>query len=158
MILRHYFWFFFATVLFIGLANASAISSGLSKQHWKIEKVYCPVGCAPGIKSFLESQVGAAVEFSSSQFSAPFIDHCDGEIRVLFSQATAQEVVAEINKGLAPNRQMTVESLQVGTGPVTSAIVYCKNGELDLPIARIPIVESARILVLFEEQSIVELR
>lgn|GEM_PF-3815272 len=150
--------FYIAANLAYASDASPSTNSPLSKAHWKIAKTYCPVGCSPEVKAFLKGYAGEVVDISPAQFTAPFIDRCEGEVQVIFKIAPAQAIVDEVNQGIGQGRKMTIKDLAIRKNANTSAIAYCKSGDTNLPIARILSIQPNRILVLFEQQSIVELR
>lgn len=145
-------------VLGTGLAIASGASS-FPKRQWHVAKVFCPIGCPHDVISFLNQYRGKAVEISPSRFKAPFTDTCDGEVHIDITETSASEVVKELNEGVKPSRRrFSTNNLKISSGPMRSAVVYCKDAGVDLPMARLVSIAEDRILVLFEEQSIIELR
>lgn len=139
-------------------ASGSDASSSLTKEHWNVARTYCPVGCSKQLQKFLNNQVGKPVDISDTQFSAPFLDTCDGRVGMVFNTSNADSVLLDINKGMSPKNVISANDLNLDRGPINTAIVYCDTGDLNLPIATLISVESNRILVLFEQQSIIELR
>lgn len=142
----------------LAYASDGSSSPKFSKHDWKIANAYCPVGCSKKIRSFLKGYIGEMVEVSASKLNAPFLDECDGEVHIALKTTSAQTVIDEINKGMEPTRKITLKNLKIRSGPVVSGIAYCNSDDLNLPFARLLSIETDRILVLFEEHSIIELR
>ena len=131
-----------------------------SKQHWKVTAGTCPIGCSDATRKFLSSQIGREVQLSSTQFAAPFDDPCEGALRYETRVVPASAVVADVNKGVAPaHRQMVPADLKLdAAGSITTAVALCHGGAGESTQARLLAIEPDRVLVLFEEQSVIELR
>lgn len=131
-----------------------------SKAHWQVATAGCPIGCSDATRAFLQSQVGRDVQLSTTQFAAAFDDPCEGTLHYDVRSVPATAVVAEVNKGVAPaHRKMVPADLKLDPNrSTTMAIALCHGAAGDMTQARLLSVEADRILVLFEEQSIIELR
>lgn len=120
---------------------------------------YCAGNCPDGVMAYLKTLVGSKVSLSSIHLHAPFLDHCDGETHVEFSWTAASKLAEELEQGAPPRRHLTARSLRLPNDrAILRADAYCRSGATDLPFARFLSVETGRLQLLFEEQSILELR
>lgn len=132
-----------------------------SKSDWKVTRVTCPAGCAEQTLRFLQSQMGRKVQLSATMLEAPFLDKCDGKVRWQLHDGSAATVVGEVNRGAAPEGRR-VRSADLGDiapeAIVTSGVALCDGRYGELPMARVLLLEPDRLVILFEQQSFIELR
>lgn len=151
-------------LLTVLLVSACRAEPGLPSDHaasarWTVAGLHCPLGCSPEIRAFLQSQVGQTVLLGEHRFEVPFMDRCEGEVRVDRRERPTVAMLRELRDGAAPGRTLDAKSLQLSAPTVSSAVVFCRTGSgPELPLARLPLVEPGRILLQFEEQSLLELR
>lgn len=143
--------------------GASAPTSApalFSKQHWTIASATCPIGCSEQTRAFLKGQVGGSVELGTTLLAVPFDDRCEGSLRYVTRTMPTAALVAEVNQGVPPShRQMTPADLKLDPqGTATTAVALCRRGSGETTQQRLLSVEPDRVLVLFEEQSVIELR
>ncbi len=141
-------------------APEQAASSPFSKQDWRVARGSCPIGCSEGTRQFLQTQVDGRVTLSPTRFAARWDEPCEGVLRYDVRAVPATAVVAEVNKGVAPShRQMTSADLKLDPlAATTTAVALCRGAQGDSTQQRLLAVEPDRILVLYEEQAIIELR
>jgi hypothetical protein len=149
------------SLLLISACRADQSGSGppALRERWTIAQIHCPLGCSPAVRAFLQAQIGKPVLLGERRFQAPFVDACDGDIRLERRQRATAEMLRELSQGAAPGRVLDASSLRLSASSVSSALVYCRAGMgPELPLARLPVVEAARVFLQFEEQSLVELQ
>lgn len=140
--------------------DSGPAASPFSKPHWTVAAVSCPIGCSEGTRDFLQTQLGHEVDLTSTRLAAPWDDPCEGTLRWDVHAAPTADIVADVNRGVAPtHRQLTAADLKLDpAGRTTTAVALCHGAGGDMTQQRLLSVEPARILVLFEEQSVIELR
>ncbi|WKB53847.1 hypothetical protein [Eleftheria terrae] len=130
-----------------------------SKTAWRIEAVSCPAGCSEETRRFLDGLKGKEVALGEQTFSAPFADSCDGQLSVRLQSLPAKDVAQRVNLGLPPRKaKLTPRQLGLRQDPVKTGSVNCTSDKLESPLATLLSVEPGRVLVLFEQQSVIELR
>jgi len=146
------------------LASASCaqapVASPFSKPDWTVAKVSCPAGCADQTLHFLQAQIGHKVQLSGSALEAPFLDQCDGKVRWQLHDGSPELVLAAVNKGAASARR-PVRPADLALTPgamVTGGAALCAGRYGELVMARVLVVTSQRVIILFEQQSLIELR
>jgi hypothetical protein len=152
---------FASACLLVTSANGFAApltQANFSLQEWKISKIHCP-GCDKQVTAALQSQIGKLVKLGPSEFSGQFIDTCDGPTEVVLKNQARQEKLDEIKEAMGPEVKFNPSSLQL-PAEVVSASVFCQgtNGVIGGAGARILSIEDKRLLILFGEQAILELR
>lgn len=148
-----------AALASISCAQAPA-AAAFSKADWTVTKVSCPIGCPEPIRRFLQSQLGQKLHLSTTALDAPFLDKCDGEVRWQLHAAPLTTVVAAVNRGVAPGQQL-VRAADLALAPdtlVTSGAALCAGRYGALTMARVLTVTADRVVFLFEQQSLIELR
>jgi len=122
--------------------------------------VSCPQGCSAPTRDFLQQQLGRHVTLDDSHFDAPFVDRCAGSLRYLPRQQPVADVLAELRRAAPPNaKPLTPDSLGVASdATLTTASVLCREAGGEVSYQRLLSIEPARVQVLFEEQSVIELR
>jgi hypothetical protein len=131
-----------------------------AKSQWTVVSTSCPVGCAEAMRQFLQAQTGHTVQLGANRFEAPFLDPCDGNLRWVPSTVTFPQLVDELAR-TNPLDGGTLKPADVGLpegAPLHRAVAYCASGGFDLPFARLLSIEPDRIVVLFEQQSLIVLR
>jgi hypothetical protein len=131
-----------------------------SKAQWTVATTSCPVGCAEAMRDFLKAQTGRAVRLAPDRVDAPFLDACEGTLRWESSTSTFAELAGELAKA-NPSDQGVLKPADLGLpegAPLHRAVAWCAAGGSDLPVARLLSVEPGRIVMLFEQQSLIELR
>ena len=128
-------------------------------QEWQIGKISCPVGCDHDLKLALQSFVGSKVQIGPNQFSGAMFEACDGPTEVTLKQQSKQEMLNELKQVLLGETKFNANNLQLPP-QVVSAMVYCQgtNGVVGGSGARIVSIEEKRVLILFAEQALLELR
>jgi hypothetical protein len=142
-------------------ATASAVAAPpFAKATWQVASTSCPVGCAEAMRDFLKAQTGRAVRLAADRIDAPFLDTCDGTLRWVASTSTFPELASELSKSNPlDNGVLKAADLGLPEGATLHrAVAYCAAGGFDLPVARLLSIEPDRIVVLFEQQSLIELR
>ena len=140
-------------------ADPSVATARIVNERWTVARVHCPLGCSPEVQAFLQAQLGQAVVLGERRFDAPFMDRCDGEVRLDRRERATAAMLRELRDGAPPGRRLDAKSLQLSAPVLSSALVFCRTGSgPELPLARLPIVEPARVFLQFEEQSLLELR
>ncbi|PTT79926.1 hypothetical protein DBR42_20430 [Pelomonas sp. HMWF004] len=132
-----------------------------AKTDWTVSAVSCPAGCSALTRDFLQKQLGQGVTLGGGRFAAPFVDRCAGSpVRFLPRQQPVSEVLAELRRAAPPSAQpLTPASLGVaGNAVLKTAIALCHAPGGDMSYLRLLAIEPERVLVLFEEQSVIELR
>jgi hypothetical protein len=138
-----------------------------SLQELTFTHILCPTKCSNGIKTFLQPHIGEKVQIGPNRFSGALVDKlfdpCDGTIEIKLKQQSRQQQIAELKKMTAPKRKFDSSSLRLPTQPV-SALAVCNSKLTDKPgsaannMARIISIENGRVLVLFEELTVLEFR
>ena len=151
--------------LLLGLTSALALAQtgaaeprSLSKEDWVVHQISCPFGCSAYTRNFLAKQVGRAVHLSAQRVEVPFDDSCNGTPIYSWYEQSTPDLLQELKLGHGPGRRVSAKSLKLGDKPVTGARVFCEEASGKNLIARLLTVEPTRILILFEEQSLIELR
>ncbi len=141
------------------MADRSPEELGFPRENWTVSAWYCPLHCPEGIKAYLQARVGSKATLSNTKIDIPFLDHCDGETRVEFSWTSAGELARELERGRPPGQGLTARDIRLPDDQaLLRADAYCLSGGTKLPFARFLSVEADRLQLLFEEQSILELR
>lgn len=131
-----------------------------AKSEWKVARVSCPSGCGEATTRFLRAQVGRPVHISATSLEAPFLDKCDGAVRWELSDRPVAAVIDELNRGIAPGtKRIGAADLETAqSGVVGNGIATCRGRYGEMAMARAPLVAPDRIILLFEEHSLIELR
>jgi hypothetical protein len=131
-----------------------------AKPDWTVARAWCPIGCSEATTRLLKEQVGRQVHLGPARLEAPFLDACEGGVRFGMRTQSPAELVEEIDAALAPrSRRVAVADLGVPEAePVHSAWALCHGAAGETTFARLLVVAPDRVLLLFEEQSLVELR
>jgi hypothetical protein len=131
-----------------------------AKSAWTVASTSCPVGCADAMRDFLKAQTGRPVRLAPDRIDAPFLDACSGTLRWVASTSTVSELASELAKtNPLDNGVLKAADLGLPEGATLHrAVAYCTDGGFDLPVARLLSIEPDRILMLFEQQSLIELR
>lgn len=140
-------------------ASAAAINpDDFVLQEWKIIKIHCP-DCDKQVKSALQAQTGNKVKLGPTEFSGKLFDTCDGPTEVVLKKQARQEKLDEIKEVLGAEVKFNPATLQL-PNEVVSASVFCQgtNGVIGGSGARILSIEDKRVLILYGEQAILELR
>ena len=133
------------------------VTASLSKSNWVVARGFCPVGCPDEVLSFLDGYRGAPVEIGPDRFTAPFVDACEGRVSLELGPRPTADVIQSLAAGWPPGQPVTPQSLGLSSETVTGGVVNCTHEGLTWPIVRILAAEPGRMLLLFEERSIVEL-
>ena len=131
-----------------------------AKPTWTVASTSCPVGCADAMRDFLKAQTGRSVRLAPDRVEAPFLDACDGTLRWVASTSTLAELAGELARTL-PQAAPTLKAADLGVpegATLRRAVAWCASGGFDLPVARLLSIEPDRIVMLFEQQSLIELR
>jgi hypothetical protein len=141
-------------------AAVSAAPALFAKAQWTVARGWCPVGCSPATLAFVQGQAGQAVKLAATRMEAPFLDPCEGTVRFDDKPQTGAQVVAVVNQGLAPgHRRLAPADIGLSEqGTTRTAVALCRGPAGEMSMARLLSVEPDRVLVLFEEQSVLELR
>ncbi|MFG6485504.1 hypothetical protein ACG04R_02400 [Roseateles sp. BYS78W] len=131
-----------------------------AKTDWTVSAVSCPAGCSALTRDFLQKQLGQHITLDDNHFDAPFVDRCAGSLRYLPRQQPVADVLAELRRAAPPNaKPLTPASLGVaGDARLTTATALCREAAGEMSYQRLLAIEPGRVLVLFEEQSVIELR
>jgi hypothetical protein len=131
-----------------------------AKTEWTVSAVSCPAGCSTLTRNFLQSQVGKRVTLGDARFDAPFVDACAGSVRYVPRQQAVADVLAELRRAGPPDaKPLSPASLGVAAGAtLTTASALCREAGGEMSYQRLLSIEPARVQVLFEEQSVIELR
>ncbi len=131
-----------------------------AKPAWTVASTSCPVGCADAMRDFLKAQTGRSVRLDAEHIDAPFLDTCNGTLRWVASTSTFRELASELAKtNPLDNGVLKAADLGLPEGATLHrAVAYCAAGGFDIPVARLLSIEPDRIVVLFEQQSLIELR
>jgi hypothetical protein len=131
-----------------------------AKAQWTVASTSCPLGCADAMRDFLRAQTGRSVRLAGDRVEAPFLDACAGNVHWIASTDTLAELGDELAKAHPPApRPFTAAELGVRDGAaLRRAVAYCAADGADVPFARLLSIEPDRILILFEQQSVIELR
>jgi hypothetical protein len=139
--------------------TGAATAPLFAKSQWTVASTSCPIGCGDAMRDFLKAQMGHAVRLSATTFEAPFLDPCEGNIRWVPSTSTFAELAAELARSTLDGSTIKAADLGVAEGATLHrAVAYCASGGFDLPFARLLSIEPDRIVVLFEQQSLIVLR
>ena len=145
-----------------GFAQGRVVASAepFSKVDWAVARAWCPIGCSEATATFLKEQVGRAVHLGAARLEAPFLDACEGSVRFGLRSQSPEALVEEVDAALAPRaRRMAVSDLGVpASESVHSAWALCHGAAGETTFARLLVIAPDRVLLLFEEQSLVELR
>lgn len=154
-----------AAIVFVSLASGFVnaqnvnITGELSKLEWVVTKTSCPIGCSQFTQKFLNSLTGSKVNIGAIKLSSSFIDDCDGKLISMISPKSVNQIVDSVNLGVAPNhRKLSVSDMGIKQDTTESGFVFCRTANGDNPLIQFLSVEHDRLLILFEEQSIIELR
>jgi hypothetical protein len=141
-------------------ADSGVATPLFAKSQWTVAATSCPVGCADAMRDFLKAQTGRGVRLAADRVEAPFFDTCDGSIRWVPSTSTFAELAGELAKSHPlDNGVLRAADLGLPEGATLHrAVAYCVAGGYDLPLARLLSIENDRIVILFEQQSLIELR
>jgi hypothetical protein len=141
-------------------AEAGAAAPLFAKSQWKVASASCPLGCAEAMRDFLNAQTGRPVRLAADLVDAPFLDACPGNVRWVPSTDTLAGLGEELSRAHPPApRPFTAAELGVHDGaPLRRAVAYCAADGAEVPVARLLSIEPDRILILFEQQSVIELR
>lgn len=139
---------------------APAAAPLFAKAEWTVSAVSCPAGCSALTRDFLQSQLGKRVTLGDTRFEAPFVDPCAGSVRYVTRQQTVDEALGELRRAAPPGaRTITAGSLGVASDAVlTTASVLCREAGGEMSYQRLLSIQPGRVQVLFEEQSVIELR
>ncbi len=129
-----------------------------AKAAWTVSKAWCPAGCSAATAGVLKAQVGQAVRLSTTQLVAPFVDACEGQVRVSLRTVPVDEIVADVNKGVAPGRKRLAAADLGVDGAALSGWALCHGAAGDMNLQRLLVVAPDRVVLLSEEQSLIELR
>jgi len=137
-----------------------AVQPLFAKIDWTVSAVSCPAGCSASVMNFLQKQLGQHVTLDDHRFEAPFVDRCAGQLRYLPRPQPVGEVLAELRRTAPRNaKPLTPASLgATGDARLTTATALCREAAGEMSYQRLLAIEPARVLVLFEEQSVIELR
>jgi hypothetical protein len=133
-------------------------TAALSKSHWTVARSWCPASCPPEILEFLEGFRGATVELAQDRVKVPFIDECEGHVSLVLQRTKVAAIVRALNEARRPDQPVTAQLIGLAGDTVTSGIANCAHDGLTWPLVRILAAEPDRVLLLFEDQSLVELR
>ncbi|WLI90504.1 hypothetical protein Q4S45_05110 [Massilia sp. R2A-15] len=100
------------------------------------------------------------MNLSATSLDAPFLDKCEGTVRWELRDHAVATVIGELNRGTAPGAKR-ISAADLGTaqpGEIGSGVAMCSGRYGELAMARAPLVATNRILLLFEESSLIELR
>jgi hypothetical protein len=142
-------------------ADAAGTQAPLfAKAQWTVAATSCPLGCADAMRDFLRAQTGRAVRLAADRVDAPFLDACSGNVHWIASTDTLADLADELSRAHPPApRPFTAAELGLRDGaPLRRAVAYCAADGADVPFARLLSIEPDRILILFEQQSVIELR
>ena len=141
-----------------GAQPGAAVATPLAKSTWVVARAWCPVGCSAATEGVLKAQVGQPVQLSATALVASFVDPCEGRVHLALKSVATAEIVADVNKGVAPrHRRLAANDLGV-QGDAVSGWVLCNGATGDIDLQRLLVVEPDRVLLLSEEQSLIELR
>jgi hypothetical protein len=131
-----------------------------SKTEWKVGRVSCPAGCGEPTLRFLRAQVGRSVHLSAAYLDAPFLEKCEGAIRWELRNNPVATVMGELNGGITRGaKQISPADLEISQrSEITNGVAMCSGRYGELAMARALLVTSDRIILLFEEHSLIELR
>ncbi len=124
---------------------------------WRVASTNCALGCSAQMRSFLKQYLGQSVELSAERLSAPFLDSCEGRVRVELIQQNVASLLNELNQSHGKKKKFSAKELHITTPEVISGTIFCIMNGQSFPIVRLPVVAEKRILILFEEQSLIEL-
>jgi hypothetical protein len=131
-----------------------------AKATWQVASTSCPIGCADAMRDFLKAQTGRSVRLAPDRIDAPFLDSCSGTLRWVATTSTFPELASELSKANPlDNGVLKAADLGLPEGATLHrAVAWCAAGGFDLPVARLLSIEPDRIVMLFEQQSLIELR
>lgn len=131
-----------------------------AKPDWTVSAVSCPAGCSALTRDFLQKQLGQGVTLGGGRFDAPFVERCARQLRYRTRVQPVSEVLGELRRAAPPSAQpLTPASLGVaGNAVLKTAIALCHAPGGEMSYQRLLAIEPERVLVLFEEQSVIELR
>ncbi len=130
----------------------------LARTSWTVSRAWCPVGCSAATAGILQAQVGQPVQLSPTQLVASFVDACEGQVHLSVKPVPVAEIVADVNKGMAPgHRRLAVADIGA-SGSALSGWALCRGAAGDTNLQRLLVVAPDRVLLLSEEQSLIELR
>jgi hypothetical protein len=143
-----------------GEAGQAPAIEAFAKSDWIVAKAWCPIGCSESTRNLLMAQVGGVVHLSASRLDASFIDACEGSVHYSGRTVAPSAIVAEFNKGLAPaQRRLATSDLGLADATsVSSAWALCHRAAGDMNFAHLLVIAPDRVVVQFEEQSLIELR
>ena len=142
------------------IPEPAAAAPLFAKSAWTVASTTCPVGCADAMRDFLKAQTGRSVRLAPDRIDAPFLDSCEGTLRWVASTSTVPELAAELAR-THPLDTGTLKAADLGVregATLHRAVAWCAAGGSDLPVARLLSIEPDRIVMLFEQQSLIELR
>lgn len=156
-----------ALVCSTGCSAAHGDPAAFSLQELTFTQILCPTNCGKGIKSFLQPLIGQKVQLGPNQFSGALVDKlfdpCDGTVEIKLKPQSRQQQIDELKKMIAPHHKFDAASLRLPT-QIVSALAVCNSKADGKPgsgvnnMARIISIEDGRVLVLFEELTVLELR
>lgn len=157
---RHPLFAALALLALQACAQTPAVAPLFAKTEWTVSAVSCPAGCSALTRDFLQTLQGKRVTLTETRFDAPFVDACAGSVRYVARQQAVAEVLNELRRAAPPDaRAITPASLGLASDAVlTTASVLCREASGEMSYQRLLSIEPARVQVLFEEQSVIELR
>ncbi len=150
----------FSLWLMAALAWAAPITPAeFHNQEWKLSKILCPATCTRETKAFFQPYLGSTVSLGPNQLSGKLFDDCAGSVTVELAQQSRQQQIAELKQTLRPKRKFSPAILRLPEQPI-GAWVYCRAEATQdrNTLARILSIEQNRVLVLFENHTVLELR
>lgn len=158
MITRNFLCNGLLAMSFCAFSQGASSASAFSKTKWMVSGGYCPVGCPVPVADFIKSQVGFEVTLSNSEFSAPFLDKCAGRVHYKYEVMDADRLASALSRGQSKATRFTRKNMKIQEKKVLTAVALCNGNGSDSTMARILSIEPGGIRILFEEQSIIELR
>lgn len=141
-------------------ACAQVPSALFAKSTWQVAAVSCPLGCSDFTRDFLQKLKGQTLTLSTTTFEAPFVERCEGVLRYDVRQRPVEAVLAEMVRAAPPGaKKPGPADLAFSAGAtLTTAVALCKQAGREGSYQRLLSIEPGRVQLLFEEQSVIELR
>lgn len=158
MFTRMFLFTILLTMSLCAFAQGVPSTGEFSKAKWVVSGGYCPVGCSEPVAAFIKAQIGSGVTLSNAEISAPFLDKCAGSVRYKYAVLDGERVALELSRGQRGDKRFTAKNLRLESPKVLTAVALCSDGGSDTVMARIISIEPGKVRILFEEQSVIELR
>ncbi len=141
-------------------ANEVYVGSTFSKENWEVKSYKCLIGCSNRLGDFLKEQIGGNVSLSESHLVASFTDRCMGRVVFRKKSIPVTLLVKQLKEGVHPRsrRKITRNALGLFDNSVDGGLFFCEFNGVESVFLQVLSIENGRILLLFEQLSLIELR